>query len=51
MTIDLGGEMTEVRIGKALVGDNHPCFVVAEIGINHNGEIKNKKKLRSSDEN
>jgi N-acetylneuraminate synthase len=37
--------MAEVKIGKTLVGDGHPCFVVAEIGINHNGDIDTAKKL------
>lgn len=27
------------------VGDGHPCFVIAEIGINHNGSIKTAIKL------
>ncbi len=29
----------EVRIGERLVGDGHPAFIVAEIGINHNGDL------------
>jgi len=37
--------MSEVKIGKTLVGDGHPCFVIAEIGINHNGDIEIAKKL------
>ncbi|EKD88443.1 MAG: hypothetical protein ACD_34C00534G0003 [uncultured bacterium] len=37
--------MAEVRIKNILVGDGHPCFVVAEIGINHNGDIDTAKKL------
>lgn len=37
--------MAEVRIKNTLVGDGHPCFVVAEIGINHNGDIDTAKKL------
>jgi len=37
--------MAEVRIQNRLVGDGHPCFVVAEIGINHNGDIDIAKKL------
>ncbi|HUH97390.1 MAG TPA: N-acetylneuraminate synthase family protein [Anaerolineales bacterium] len=37
--------MTEMKIGNALIGDNRPCFVVAEIGINHNGDIDIAKKL------
>jgi sialic acid synthase SpsE len=28
---------TTVKIGNTLVGDGQPCFFVAEIGINHNG--------------
>jgi N-acetylneuraminate synthase len=34
-----------VRIGHREIGDGHPCFVVAEIGINHNGRIDIAKKL------
>jgi len=37
----------EVRIGKRLVGDGHPCYVVAEIGINHNGDLDLVKRLIS----
>jgi N-acetylneuraminate synthase len=37
--------MSEVKIGNKMVGDGHPCFVVAEIGINHNGDIDLAKKL------
>jgi N-acetylneuraminate synthase len=37
--------MAEVRIGRTIVGDGHPCYVVAEIGINHNGDIGIAKKL------
>jgi len=34
-----------VHIGDHLVGDGHPCFIVAEIGINHNGDLEIAKKL------
>lgn len=27
-----------IKIGSYLVGDNEPCFIIAEIGINHNGD-------------
>lgn len=37
--------MAEVKIGDAWVGDGHPCYVVAEIGINHNGDVELAKKL------
>jgi N-acetylneuraminate synthase len=35
----------EIQIGSRLVGDGHPAYIVAEIGINHNGDIENAKKL------
>jgi len=34
-----------IKIGNKFVGDGHPCFVVAEIGINHNGDLETAKKL------
>jgi N-acetylneuraminate synthase len=34
-----------VKIGKSVVGAGFPCFVVAEIGINHNGDLEIAKKL------
>ncbi len=38
---------TTVPIGKKLVGDGQPCYVIAEIGINHNGDIDLAKRLIS----
>ena len=35
----------EVKIGERPVGDGHPCLIVAEIGINHNGDLDTAKKL------
>lgn len=29
----------EVKIGDRMVGDGYPAFVIAEIGINHNGSL------------
>lgn len=37
--------MAEVKIGNTLIGDGHPCFIIAEIGINHNGDIDVAKRL------
>lgn len=34
-----------VQIDKQKVGEGQPCFVVAEIGINHNGDLGVAKKL------
>jgi N-acetylneuraminate synthase len=39
--------MSAVRIGSRLVGDDQPCFIVAEIGINHNGDVDLAKRLIS----
>ena len=35
----------EVKIGNRLIGDGHPAYIIAEAGINHNGDIENAKKL------
>jgi N-acetylneuraminate synthase len=37
--------MSDVRIGDKSIGDRHPCYVIAEIGINHNGDIDIAKQL------
>ena len=34
-----------VKIGKFNVGDPSHCFIIAEIGINHNGDTALAKKL------
>jgi len=34
-----------VTIGDRQVGDKHACLIIAEIGINHNGDIAIAKKL------
>jgi N-acetylneuraminate synthase len=39
--------MSVVRIGKRVVGEDQPCFIVAEIGINHNGDVDLAKRLIS----
>ncbi len=35
----------EIKIGKRWVGEGHPTYIVAEIGVNHNGDIDNAKKM------
>jgi N-acetylneuraminate synthase len=34
-----------MRVGDRFIGDGQPCFVIAEIGINHNGSVEIAKKL------
>ncbi|MBZ0319436.1 MAG: N-acetylneuraminate synthase family protein [Anaerolineae bacterium] len=35
----------QITIGKHVVGDGSPVFIIAEIGINHNGDINIAKRL------
>jgi N-acetylneuraminate synthase len=35
----------EVLIGDRPVGDGHPVYIIAEIGVNHNGDLDVAKKL------
>ena len=34
-----------VKIGKKLIGRREPCFIIAEAGVNHNGDLELAKKL------
>ena len=34
-----------VTIGNHVIGDGQPCFIIAEIGINHNGSVELAKKM------
>lgn len=38
----------KVKIGDRWVGDGEPCFIVAEIGINHNGDVGLARQLISA---
>ena len=35
----------EVKLGNRWVGDGHPVYIIAEIGINHNGDLDIAKQL------
>jgi N-acetylneuraminate synthase len=37
--------MADIKIGDHLVGEGHPCYIIAEIGINHNGDLETARKL------
>src|SRR5581483_5990039 len=43
----IGVSMSTIRIADRIVGDDQPCFIVAEIGINHNGDVDFAKRLIS----
>ena len=34
-----------IKIGKKFVGDNHPCYIIAEIGSNFDGSFSKAKKM------
>ncbi len=38
-------KMKTVKISNKIIGENKPVFIIAEIGINHNGSLNNAKKL------
>ncbi|HEY3312387.1 MAG TPA: N-acetylneuraminate synthase family protein [Anaerolineales bacterium] len=35
----------EIKLGNKLIGDDHPAYIIAEIGINHNGDVEIAKKM------
>jgi N-acetylneuraminate synthase len=35
----------EVKIGNRMIGDGHPTYIIAEIGINHNGDLDVAKDM------
>ena len=37
--------MASVKVGSILVGQGEPTYLIAEIGINHNGSLENAIKL------
>jgi N-acetylneuraminate synthase len=37
--------MHQINFGGRLVGDGQPVYIVAEIGINHNGDLNTAKRL------
>lgn len=37
--------MGKVQIGNRFIGNGEPVYIIAEIGINHNGSLENAKKL------
>ena len=35
----------EIKIGNRMVGDGYPAYIIAEIGINHNGDLGIAKQM------
>lgn len=38
-------EVPELRIGERRIGPGHPCYIIAEAGVNHDGDIDQAKRL------
>ena len=38
-------EKNTINISETLIGKDYPCYIIGEIGINHNGDIHIAKKL------
>jgi len=37
--------MKKIKIGNKVINKESPCFIIAEAGVNHNGDIKLAKRL------
>jgi len=37
--------VSAINIAGRQVGSGHPCFIVAEAGVNHNGEVGKARQL------
>jgi N-acetylneuraminate synthase len=35
----------QMKLGNRMIGDGHPAYIIAEIGINHNGELEIAKQM------
>lgn len=41
----MDGVVEPIKIANRLVGPGHPCFIIAEAGVNHDGDIDTALKL------
>ncbi|MBM4135110.1 MAG: N-acetylneuraminate synthase, partial [Nitrospira sp.] len=37
--------MTPITIGERRIGSGWPCFIIAEAGVNHNGDLRLAEQL------
>ena len=37
-----------VEINNRKIGEGHPCYIIAEVGINHNGDLETARQLLSA---
>jgi len=38
-------KVKKIRVGNRYIGDGEPCFIVAEIGCNHDGKLEQAKQM------
>ena len=38
----------EIKISNKVIGESQPCFIIAEIGMNHNGDINLAREIIKS---
>ncbi|MBN1295827.1 N-acetylneuraminate synthase family protein [bacterium] len=38
-------ECCTIQLGDRIVGESHPCYIIAEAGINHNGSVERARQL------
>ena len=43
--VDTQGKVLSIQIGSRAVGPEHPTYIIAEIGINHNGDPELARRL------
>jgi len=43
--VEKTNETKLIKAGDRIIGDGHPTFIIAEIGMNHNGDMKLAKKI------
>src|SRR5690349_19107464 len=41
----MNGRVNSIQVGDRVIGPDQPCFVIAEAGINHNGQLDLALKL------
>ena len=37
--------MQKIKMSSYFIGEGEPCFIIAEVGVNHNGDVNLAKKL------
>lgn len=37
--------MKSIKIGRHIIGSEHPCYIIAEIGVNHEGDFRKAKEM------